>query len=126
MEMIVLTSEAADGSQSVQITHNGQTKSFTTEELDAYMNGLANIRENLHPPRLVSQPNPPAEIHAAYDPRWHSQYDPVSNGSVLTICHQAFGWLSYAFPKDSLAALCKHQAEQLQIVLETERTSARN
>lgn len=126
MELTVATYEMPDGSNRVEITHEGQTKSFTTEELDAYMNGLANIRENLLPPRLVSQPNPPSEIHAAYDPRWHSQYDPISNGSVLTICHQAFGWLSYAFPKDSLATLCKLQAEHLQIVLETERTSPRN
>ncbi|VVE78145.1 hypothetical protein [Pandoraea sputorum] len=126
MELTVATYEMPDGSNRVEITHGGYTKSFTPDELDAYIVGLAQVRESMQPPRVSSQPAPPQTISAVVDPRWHSQYEPLSNGSLLTVCHPAFGWLAFAFPKESLAQLHDFHVQQLLIAVEAERTSSRN
>ena len=50
VEIVATTYQLPDGSQEVELTHNGQTKRFTAEGLSEYIEALAAVRANLLPP----------------------------------------------------------------------------
>jgi hypothetical protein len=56
VEIAATPYQIADGSQEVELTHNGQTKRFTAEGLSEYIEALAAVRANLLPPVRLDVP----------------------------------------------------------------------
>ncbi|WP_321904423.1 hypothetical protein [Paraburkholderia tropica] len=114
-EITVATYEMPDGTHRVEITHQGQMRSFTPAELSEHINVLANVRENLLPPVRPDDPQPGETVAAIVDPRWHVSHEPFIGGALLQIRHPAFGWLGYGLPIESLQALHHHLGQVLAI-----------
>ncbi|MBN3851971.1 hypothetical protein G3N59_01135 [Paraburkholderia sp. Ac-20340] len=112
-EVKVATYEMPDGTYRVEITHNGQTRSFTPDALSEHINVLAQVRESLIPPVRTSDPEVGEKTLATVDPRWWASYEQFIGGALLQVRHPGFGWQAFAIPLESLRALHYHLGEAL-------------
>ncbi len=72
--------------------------------LDALIEELGKFRADMHPsiaPDISRSKQHPVEM----DPRWHAEYNPLLNGSVMFFRHSGFGWTCFALPRPSLEKL---------------------
>jgi len=112
VEIVATTYQLPDGSQEVELTHNGQTKRFTAEGLSEYIEALAAVRANLLPPVGLDVPVG-RSVPTQLDPNFSAAANEMVNGSSLYFRHSGFGWLGVIIPFDKLVVL--HQALATQI-----------
>jgi len=112
VEIVATTYQMPNGSQEVELTHDGQTKRFTAEGLSQYIEALAAVRANLLP--LVRLDVPVGRsVPTQLDPNFSTAANDMVNGSSLYFRHSGFGWLGAIIPFDKLVVL--HQALGAQI-----------
>ena len=70
---------------------------WRAEHLDALMQALAQIREEMSP---AVAPEPPRlqEMQPLHDPRYRTELHPFSGGSLLSFRHPSLGWLPFLLP----------------------------
>jgi len=113
VEVAAATYQMPDGSQQVELTHDGQTKRFTAEGLSEYIAALAAVRANLLPP--VSTEFPVGRsLPAQLDPNFSTEANAMVNGSSLFFRHSGFGWLGVIIPFDNLVALHRLLGAQIE------------
>ena len=104
VEIVATTYQMPNGSQEVELTHDGQTKRFTAEGLSQYIEALAAVRANLLP--LVRLDVPVGRsVPTQLDPNFSTAANDMVNGSSLYFRHSGFGWLGVIIPFDKLVAL---------------------
>ncbi|RDK01615.1 hypothetical protein [Paraburkholderia lacunae] len=106
--------EMPDKTHRVEITYEGHTQSFTPETLSAFMNGLAQVREQLNPP-IQSDPPLGEMTHVSLDPKFYTEPNPMIDGSSLYVRHPAFGWLGFGIPLESLETLQGLLSAQIEL-----------
>jgi hypothetical protein len=104
VEIVATTYQMPDGSQEVELTHNGQTKRFTADGLSEYIEALAAARANLLPPVRLDVPVG-RSLPTQLDPNFSTVANEMVNRSSLYFRHSGFGWLGVVIPFDKLVAL---------------------
>jgi len=104
VEIGATTYQMPNGSQEVKLTHDGQTKRFTAEDLSEYIAALAAVRANLLPPVPLEVPVETL-LPTQLDPNFSTAANAMVNGSSLYFRHSGFGWLGIIIPFDNLVAL---------------------
>ena len=112
VEIATATYQMPDGSQEVELTHDGQTKRFKAEGLSEYIAALAAVRADLLPPVSIEFPVG-RSLPAQLDPNFSTEANAMVNGSSIFFRHSGFGWLGVIIPFANLMAL--HQALGAQI-----------
>ena len=67
------------------------------EHLDALMNALAQIREEMTPP-VSDDPPQLQDVQALHDPVFRTALHEFSGGTLLSIRHPSLGWLPFLLP----------------------------
>src|SRR5438552_2898275 len=70
---------------------------WRTEHLDALMQVLAQIREEMSP-AVAEEPPRLQEVQALHDPRYSTELHQFSGGTVLSFRHPSLGWLPFLLP----------------------------
>jgi len=104
VEIAATTFQMLDGSQEVELTHDGQTKRFTAVGLSEYISALAAARANLLPPVPLAIPTGQS-LPTQLDPNFSTASNAMMNGSSLFFRHSGFGWLGVVIPFDNLVVL---------------------
>ena len=102
-----------DGSQEVELTHDGLTKRFTTDGLSGYIETLAAVRASLLPPIQLDLPIGKT-LPAQLDPTFSTEANAMLNGSSLYFRHSGFGWIGFMIPFDNLVALHRLLGTQIE------------
>ncbi|WP_158900069.1 hypothetical protein [Burkholderia sp. L27(2015)] len=113
VEIAATTYQLPDGSQEVELTHNGQTTRFTAEGLSEYIEALAAVRANLLPPVCLDVPGG-RSVPTQLDPNFSTAANEMVNGSSLYFRHSGFGWLGVIIPFDKLVALNQALGTQIE------------
>jgi hypothetical protein len=102
-----------DGSQEVELMHDGQTRRFTAEGLSEYIEALSAVRANLLPPVPLEVPGGQS-LPTQLDPNFSTTANAMVNGSSLYFRHSGFGWLGVIIPFDNLVALHRLLGAQIE------------
>ena len=70
---------------------------WRAEHIDALMNVLAQIREEMSP-AVATEPPQLQEVQALHDPRYRTELHPFSGGSLFSFRHPSLGWLPFLLP----------------------------
>lgn len=70
---------------------------WRAEHIDALMQVLAQIREEMSP-AVAAEPPQLQEVQALHDPRYRTELHPFSGGSLLSFRHPSLGWLPFLLP----------------------------
>src|SRR5688572_22142657 len=70
---------------------------WRAEHLDALMQVLAQIREEMTPP-VAAEPPSTETAQALHDPRYHTALHEFSGGTLLSFRHPSLGWLPFLLP----------------------------
>src|ERR1700722_2720949 len=104
VEIVATTYQMPNGSQEVELTHDGQTKRFAAEDLSAYIEALAAVRVRLLPSVPLEVPIGQS-LPTQLDPNFSTAANAMVNGSSLYFRHSGFGWIGAIIPFDNLVAL---------------------
>jgi len=113
VEIAATTYQMPNGSQEVELTHDGQTKRFTANGLSEYIEALAAVRVNLLPPVSLEVPVG-RSLPTQLDPNFSTASNAMVNGSSLYFRHSGFGWLGVIIPFDNLVALHRLLGTQIE------------
>jgi len=83
---------------------------WTAEHVDALIQVLAQIREEMSPP--VSQEPPPVHPDALHNPRYATEFHPFSGGTLLEIRHPSLGWMDFVLPSLERIRITRSLTEQ--------------
>src|SRR5437762_12691208 len=90
--MFLLSVEWADEAKtSARFSLPGRQE-WRAEHLDALMQVLAQIREEMSP-AVAAEPPRLQEVHALHDPRYSTELHQFSGGSLFSFRHHSLGWL---------------------------------
>jgi len=109
------TFKAALDMASVEFTFPPGTVTVTAAEVEELIQLLSTIRAQLHPPVPM---DPPLNVlvETLPDPRYWTDYDQMTEGTLLGIRHPGQGWLWSQFPPDErerlIGYLLEHQEAQ--------------
>jgi hypothetical protein len=70
---------------------------WRAEHIDALMQVLEQIREEMSPP-VAAEPPQLLEVQALHNPRYRTELHPFSGGSLLSFRHPSLGWLPFLLP----------------------------
>jgi hypothetical protein len=70
---------------------------WRAEHIDALMQTLAQIREEMGPP-VAEDPPQLQQAQALHDPRYRTELHPFSGGTLLAFRHPSLGWLPFLLP----------------------------
>ena len=70
---------------------------WRAEHLDALMQVLAQIREEMSP-AVAEEPPRLQEVQALHDPRYRTELHQFSGGSLFSFRHPSLGWLPFLLP----------------------------
>ena len=70
---------------------------WRAEHIDALMQVLAQIREEMSPP-VADDPPQLQEAQALHDPRYRTTLHEFSGGTLLSFRHPSLGWLPFLLP----------------------------
>ena len=70
---------------------------WRAEHIDALMQILAQVREEMSPP-VAPEPPQLQEAQALHDPRYRTTLHQFSGGSLLSFRHPSLGWLPFLLP----------------------------
>lgn len=70
---------------------------WRAEHIDALMQVLAQIREEMSPP-VAEEPPRLQEVQALHDPRYRTALHEFSGGTVIAFRHPSLGWLPFLLP----------------------------
>jgi len=70
---------------------------WRAEHIDALMQVLAQVREEMSPP-VAEEPPQLQEAQALHDPRYRTTLHQFSGGSLLSFRHPSLGWLPFLLP----------------------------
>ena len=83
---------------------------WTAENVDAVIQVLAQIREEMSPP--VSEQPPAVHPDALHNPRYATELHPFSGGTLLEIRHPSLGWMDFVLPSVERIRISRSLAEQ--------------
>jgi hypothetical protein len=113
VEITATTYQMPDGSQEVELTHDGLTKRFTTDGLSGYIEALAAVRASLLPPIQLDLPIR-KPLPAQLDPNFSTEANAMLNGSSLYFRHSGLGWIGFMIPFDNLVTLHRLLGAQIE------------
>jgi hypothetical protein len=70
---------------------------WRAEHLDALMQVLAQIREEMSP-AVATEPPQLQQVQALHDPRYSTALHEFSGGTLLSFRHPSLGWLPFLLP----------------------------
>jgi len=70
---------------------------WKAEHLDALMQVLAQIREEMSP-AVAAEPPQLQQVQALHDPRYRTELHQFSGGSLFSFRHPSLGWLPFLLP----------------------------
>lgn len=73
--------------------------SMLASEVEGLIDQLATFRARMKPE--VSRISPSGDVYGLHNPLFATLSLPVLPGRLLSIRHDGFGWLSFAFPQDT-------------------------
>lgn len=85
-------------------------REWSAEHVDGLIRLLAEIREEMSPP--VSQEPPRPHRDALHNPRYVTELDPFSGGTLLEFRHPSLGWMDFVLPSLERARITRFLAEQ--------------
>jgi len=95
--MFLLSVEWADEAKTRARFSLPGREEWRAEHLDALMNVLAQIREEMQPP-VAEEPPRLQEVQALHDPRYRTELHQFSGGSIFSFRHPSLGWLPFLLP----------------------------
>ena len=90
----------------------GRTE-WRAEHLDALIQLLAQIREDMTPP--VGEEPPEVHSDPLHNPRYATELHPFSGGTLLEIRHPSFGWMDFVLPSAERIRITDSLSEQEEI-----------
>ena len=93
--MFMISVEWADEAKTRARFNLPGREEWRAEHLDALMQVLAQIREEMSPPVAAEPPQPQEVMH---DPRYRAELHPFSGGSLISFRHPSLGWLPFLLP----------------------------
>lgn len=93
--MFMISVEWADEAKTRARFNLPGREEWRAEHLDALMQVLAQIREEMSPPVAAE---PPQAQEAMHDPRYRAELHPFSGGSLISFRHPSLGWLPFLLP----------------------------
>ena len=84
---------------------------WRAEHIDALMQVLEQIREEMSPP-VSEEPPPLKQAQALHDPRFASELHEFSGGTLLSFRHPSLGWLPFLLPSAQRRAMADKLREQ--------------
>ena len=84
---------------------------WRAEHLDALMQALAQIREEMSP-AVSAEPPRLQEVQALHDPRYRAELHRFSGGSLISFRHPSLGWLPFLLPSRQRRTLAESLGEQ--------------
>lgn len=84
---------------------------WKVEHIDALMQLLAQIREQMTPP-IAEHPPRSQEVQALHDPRYWTQLHPFSGGTLMVFRHPSLGWLPFLLPSAERRRIAEFFAAQ--------------
>lgn len=88
-------------------------REWTAEHLDALIQLLAEVREEMSPP--VSPEPPQVHPHALHNPRYATELHPFSGGTLLEIRHPSLGWMDFVLPSTERIRITGLLSEQEEV-----------
>lgn len=99
----------------VDITIDGVSIKANATQLEAIIEGFAAARAQL----LPAVPNDAPigqQVNASFDPRYWTNLDPATGGTLLILRHAGLGWLPFMLPPGEREHLVKVLTEQGKVV----------
>jgi len=84
---------------------------WRAEHLDALMQILAQIREEMSPP-VAEDPPQLQEAQALHDPRYRTALHEFSGGTLLSLRHPSLGWLPFLLPSQQRVRIAESFQQQ--------------
>ena len=84
---------------------------WRAEHVDALMNALAQIREEMTP-AVAEDPPQLQEAQALHDPRYRTALHEFSGGTLLSIRHPSLGWLPFLLPSQQRVRIAESFQQQ--------------
>lgn len=84
---------------------------WRAEHIDALMNVLAEIREEMTP-AVAEDPPQLQEARALHDPRYRTALHEFSGGTLLSIRHPSLGWLPFLLPSQQRLRIAQSFQQQ--------------
>jgi hypothetical protein len=84
---------------------------WRAEHIDALMNVLAQIREEMAP-AVAEDPPQLGVAHALHDPRYRTALHEFSGGTLLSIRHPSLGWLPFLLPSQQRLRIAQSFQQQ--------------
>ena len=84
---------------------------WRAEHIDALMQVLAQIREEMTPP-IAEDPPQLQEAKALHDPRYTTTLHEFSGGTLLTFRHPSLGWLPFLLPSQQRLRIAQSFQQQ--------------
>ena len=84
---------------------------WRAEHIDALMQVLAQIREEMSPP-VADDPPQLQEAQALHDPRYRTTLHEFSGGTLLSFRHPSLGWLPFLLPSQQRLRIARSFQQQ--------------
>ena len=107
--MFLISVEWADEDKSRARFSLPGREEWRAEHIDALMNVLAQIREEMTP--AVAE-DPPQAAQALHDPIFRTALHEFSGGTLLSIRHPSLGWLPFLLPSQQRVRVAQSFQQQ--------------
>jgi len=109
--MFLITVEWMDEAKSRARFSLPGREEWRAEHLDALMQILAQIREEMSPP-VAEDPPQLQEEQALHDPRYRTALHEFSGGTLLSLRHPSLGWLPFLLPSQQRVRIAESFQQQ--------------
>ena len=107
--MFLISVEWADEAKSRARFSLPGREEWRAEHIDALMNVLAQIREEMTP--AVAE-DPPAATQALHDPVFRTALHEFSGGTLISFRHPSLGWLPFLLPSQQRVRIAQSFQQQ--------------
>ena len=107
--MFLISVEWADEAKSRARFNLPGREEWRAEHIDALMNALAQIREEMTP--AVAE-DPPQAAQATHDPVVRTSLHEFSGGTLLSVRHPSLGWLPFLLPSQQRVRIAQSFQQQ--------------
>ena len=84
---------------------------WRAEHIDALMQVLAQIREEMTP-AVAEEPPQLQEVRALHDPRYSTMLHEFSGGTIISFRHPSLGWLPFLLPSQQRLRIAQSFQQQ--------------
>jgi len=109
--MFTISVQWLDEEKSRACFHLPGRAEWRAEHVDALMQALAQIREEMTP-AVAEDPPQLQEAHALHDPRYRTRLHEFSGGTLLAFRHPSLGWLPFLLPSAQRQRIAQSFREQ--------------